>query len=698
MPWPSSGALLDDLLVAAVVADTDGVVRYANDAARRLYADTPPLVGSLLRERLFAPSEQGAADEVLTIVLRGERWAGELALLGPEGRPRSLATSWSPLHEDGVVPGVVLLAEDVRPAQVLDRRLDRLASVSTDLLAAETVADVAAVVTGPMADAAGATIGSVSLVVDEETLALVGLRGGPADVATRWATYSRTSATPAAEALRTRRPIVLVGRAEIERRYPDLERAAEGERSMASLPLVVGDRDLGVVSMSFPGLRRFDDAELLFLTLLADMAAQAIDRIHAQGAAADRESKLRFLAEATTRLSGVLDYEGTLAAVAEAAVPWFADWCAIAVLEDDRLRTIAVAHADPASEALVDTVQQRYPPAPDAVAGPYEVVRTGRSVLVPEITPDMLALRASDEEHLRLLEELGPRSMLICPLRAGDRVLGAIMWVAGEGSRRFDQADQAFGEDLARRAGVAIDNADLHSQLRDVALRLQQAVLPDRLPLVPGWESAVVYQPSGRTDAGGDFYDVIGLDGGRVACFVGDVMGRGVRAASVMAQMRSAVRTLVALDPDPACVLAGLDLVFERLGLDHLVTLGYAVGDPVDGTLELVSAGHPAPLVLRADGDLEVLDPPETVLLGAGGDERRTLKVDLAVGDTALLFTDGLVERRGEDTDVGTERLAAAVRRHAGQPLATLLGLVVGEVRDPTRDDDVAVLALTRTA
>lgn len=696
MAWQPSVTLLDDLAVAAVVTDADGVIGYANAAADRLFGDQPALVGADLRERLFTEGDEGAADEVLERVLSGAPWSGELTLACAGGQTRELATSWSPAYDDARVSGAVLLAEGTRHARILTRRLNRLTTVSSDLLGAETVADVASVVTDQMTDAAGATVGSISLVLDDEHLALVGIRGGLAGVAARWSSYPRQGGTPAADALRSGRPLVLVGREEIAGRYPDLERAATGERSMVCLPLVVRDRELGVVTMSFPGRRRFDAPELLFLGLLADMTAQAIDRIRAQDAAADREAKLTFLAEVSAQLSGQLDYEKTLAAVAEAAVPWFADWCAMALAEDDRLRTIAVAHADPTRAPLVAELQHRYPPAEDAPAGPYQVLRTGRSVLISDITDEMLGIRALDEEHLRLLREVAPRSMLICPLVTGDRVLGVIMWVAGEGSRRFDVDDRAFGEDLARRAAVAIDNAQLHSELRDVALRLQHAVLPDRLPALEDWETAVVYLPSGRTDAGGDFYDVVDLGDGRVAVFVGDVMGRGVHAASVMAQMRSAIRTLIALDPEPAAVMEGLDLVFERLGLEHLVTIAYAVGNRALGTLELISAGHPAPLILRPDGEVRVVEHDDTLLLGAGGGTRSVTTLPFAPGDTALLFTDGLVERRGEDVDVGTDRLVAAARRLDRDPLPAFVRRVVDDVRDPTRDDDVAALVIRR--
>jgi GAF domain-containing protein len=515
-------------------------------------------------------------------------------------------------------------------------------------------------------------------------------------VASRWATFPLSGSTPAADCVRSRRPLLLDGRDQIRSRYPDLESAAEGERSIVCLPLVVGDRDLGVVSLSFPGRRHVDTAELLFLELLAAMCAHAVDRIQAQDAAADREAKLAFLAEASVQLSGDLDYESTLTAVAEAAVPWFADWCAISLEDDGRLRNIAVAHAHPGHAYLVEELQTKYAADPDADRGTHQVLRTGVSELVPEISDEMLALTAYDDEHLRLLRALSFRSALICPLKSDDRVLGVVTWVAGEQGRRFGPADLAFGEDLARRAAVAIDNAELHSELRDVALRLQHAVLPERLPDLPGWTTAVVYRPSGRTDVGGDFYDVIDLGGGRVAMFVGDVMGRGVQAASVMAQTRSAIRTLVALDPDPAAVMDSLDLVFDRLELDHLVTVAYAVTDPVAGTAQVINAGHPAPLILRHDGSLDIVANAETMLLGAGGGARDVVTLPLDPGDTILLYTDGLVERRGEDLDDGMARLTDACRNRRVERLDDFLQHMIDAVRDPTRDDDVAALAVCR--
>jgi serine phosphatase RsbU (regulator of sigma subunit)/anti-sigma regulatory factor (Ser/Thr protein kinase) len=490
----------------------------------------------------------------------------------------------------------------------------------------------------------------------------------------------------------------MTGRDEVMRRYPGLELATEGERSMVCLPLVASGEALGGMSLSFPGVRHFERTELEFLGILADTCAQAIARIRAVAAAKDRELKLTFLADASAELASSLDYEATLSAVAWLAVPRFADWCVIQLLQDGVLRTLGLAHPDAVGEERIRELQERYPPDPHAPRGAHQVARTGVSELIPDITDEMITEAAVDEEHRQALLDLNFRSALSVPLKVHGRVLGVITWVAGEGGRRYGTEDLAFGEDLARRAAVAIDNAELHSEVRDVALRLQQAVLPDRLPHAEGWEVAVRYLPAGRTDTGGDFYGLAPLDDGRVAVFVGDVMGRGVQAASAMAQMRSAVRALLAVDPDPATVLAGLDKLFARFDIDQLVTLVYAVLDREHGRLHIINAGHPAPVLVPADGPAEMIETEDTLLLGAGGGSREIITRPLRDTDTLLLFTDGLAERRGEVIVQGYDRITRAAESLREPDLQTSLDALVDAVRDPTRDDDVAALVIRAKA
>ncbi len=147
----------------------------------------------------------------------------------------------------------------------------------------------------------------------------------------------------------------------------------------------------------------------------------------------------------------------------------------------------------------------------------------------------------------------------------------------------YTPEDLSFAEDLGKRAAIAIDNSELHSETLAAAVRLQHAVLPESMPEVEGWEIAALYSPSGRTEVGGDFYDAIPSADGRLAFFVGDVMGRGVAAAAAMAQMRSAVRAYVALDPTPEVVLRRLDRMLLQYGGEQLVTLVYLLADPEPG-------------------------------------------------------------------------------------------------------------------
>ncbi|MGA9746067.1 MAG: SpoIIE family protein phosphatase [Nocardioides sp.] len=698
--WRPDAQLLAGLTIGAVVVDPRGQVLDCNDAAAsRLGRDVASCLGDNIVGLLFPEPSGDTIAEILARVLSGETWTGLVDMLGVGGLARPAHSSWSPAWTQAQVTGAVILLDSAsaqggwRDAGVASR-LQRLAAVTTDLLAADTVDGVADVVVHHLADAAGATIASVSLLVDEHTLALAGLRGGRPGASADWATFPVADATPAGDALRAGHPLLISGREDFLARYPDVEMATDGERALLCLPLQVAGRSIGVVTLSFPGVRDFDPAELEFFRVLADTCAQSVERIRARDDVADREAKLQFLADASVELASSLDYAVTLKAVAHLAVPHFADWCVIQLVQDGVLRPLAMAHPDGVLASRVRDLQEKYPPDPDARRGAYQVLRSGVSELTPDITDDMLVAAAHDDGHLQVLRDLSFRSALTVPLVVRDEVLGVVTWVTGEQGRRFGPEDLAFGEDLARRAAVAIDNSVLHSQIRDVAIRLQRAVLPDAVPEMPGWEVAVRYLPAGRTEVGGDFYDVVPLADDRVVVFVGDVMGRGVGAASAMAQMRSAIRTLIAVDPEPGFVMTSLDKLFAQYDLQRLVTVAYGIADPVREELHVVNAGHLPPLVVHADETSSEVATDETLLLGAGGGSRTVLTVPFVAGDTLLMFSDGLVERREESLDEGQRRLRDRVATLNGEDLSASLGRLVDEVRDDGRDDDVAAVAL----
>ena len=188
-------------------------------------------------------------------------------------------------------------------------------------------------------------------------------------------------------------------------------------------------------------------------------------------------ARLTFLAEASTLLASSLDYEETLANVAKLAVPGVADWCTVDLVDEHgRLERLAVAHKDPDKVAWALELNRRYPPAPHTPGGFYEVLRTGKAVLRPEVPDALLKAAAQDDAHLKLLRAVGFRSMMVVPLNVHDKTLGVLLFVSAEGGRRYTETDLALAEELGRRAAIAVENALLYAQAQDLNEALEERV------------------------------------------------------------------------------------------------------------------------------------------------------------------------------------------------------------------------------
>jgi PAS domain S-box-containing protein len=408
----------------------------------------------------------------------------------------------------------------------------------------------------------------------------------------------------------------------------------------------------------------------------------------------------RLLAEASAVLGSSLEYTETLKQVAQMAVPGFADWCAVSMPGDHApvLDQVAVAHNDTARLEFAETLRERYPPRSDTPGGVGEVLRTGRPQLVTGITQEMLAAVARDEEHLELLTQLGMRSAIMVPMRAGGRTTGAISFVSAESGRTFSEADLEMAMELGRRAGVAVENARLFTERTEVADSLQQGLLPPELPAMGNWSPAAHYQPAGEASAvGGDFYDVFRIDGGWMLV-VGDVAGRGPSAATLTALARYTLRTAGVLTGDPQIALASLNRTLrerDRLSLCSacIVVLSES---PHGAQADVLCAGHPPPFVVRGESVEQV---------GRSGPMLGALEVDdwpvetarLDPGDMLVLYTDGVIDARGEDGRFGEAALGEALRG-ALRPADGIerVRRAVEAFQSGVQRDDMALLAVLR--
>ena len=273
----------------------------------------------------------------------------------------------------------------------------------------------------------------------------------------------------------TREPLV-ASRLELLRR--------EGIASILAVPMPIRGKAAGTITFYYRRPREFRAEEVRLASALANLAGAAIgsaelheEQKRSRLLAEDARRRASFMAEASTLLNSSLDYETTLASVARLAVPHIADWCTVDILgEDGVLRPLALAHADPSSVEWANQLRLRYPPDPGAPGGTHAVVRTGVPELVAEVTDEMLAAAAKDEEHLRLLRQVGFTSYMCVPLIARGHALGSIAFVSAESGRKYGAADLALAEDLARRAAMAVDNARLYGKARSEREALERAL------------------------------------------------------------------------------------------------------------------------------------------------------------------------------------------------------------------------------
>lgn len=438
-------------------------------------------------------------------------------------------------------------------------------------------------------------------------------------------------------------------------------------------------------------------------------------RAAAREAAAARRN-LALLNDAGARIGNSLDLETTARELLDVVVPGFCDLATVDLYQgllagDETPPGLADGSAELRRVAFASAVSD----APFVGGG--ATVAVGAVHHYPFNSPCADALRTARPQSVPAEEGGLVQSTLAVPMVAHDTVVGLAQFSRTKGSEPFGDRDRDLAVELAARAAVCIDNARLYRREHERALILQRSLLPPGDPVASGLDIACRYLPGNSSsdrpsEVGGDWFDVIELPGHRTALVVGDVMGRGLRAAVAMGELRSAVRTLALLDLEPAEVLSALDEIARGLGAPggvqqatraarrpreadlsevYLATCVYAVYDSVTRRCTFANAGHLPPVLVEPGEDALMLDVPPGMPLGVGGEPFEEVEVELPEGALLALYTDGLVESRDHPLDEGLQAFVGALTDPA-RPLEDVCDHVLNTLDTHHGEDDIALL------
>ncbi|WP_353944518.1 SpoIIE family protein phosphatase [Streptomyces sp. HUAS MG91] len=422
---------------------------------------------------------------------------------------------------------------------------------------------------------------------------------------------------------------------------------------------------------------------------VAGLATDVTRRHAAAREAAHARRNLALLNEAGARIGNSLDLETTSRELLDVVVPGFCDLASVdlyqGLLSGDETALANHRLADGSAELRRVAVASAVADVPFLDLGGEAPVSVGAVHRFAFNSACADALRTARPQTLPAQPGGLVQSTLAVPMVAHDTVVGLVQFSRAKGSEPFNERDRALAMELAARAAVCIDNARLYRREHERALILQRSLLPPDNPEASGLDIACRYLPgNAATEVGGDWFDVIELPGHRTALVVGDVMGRGLRAAVAMGELRTAVRTLALLDLEPAEVLSALDEIARGLGTPggvqqatraartanqggedlsevYLATCVYAVYDAVTRRCTFANAGHLPPVLVEPGEGALMLDVPPGMPLGVGGEPFEEVEVELPEGSLLALYTDGLVESRDHPLDEGLSAFRAAL-------------------------------------
>ncbi|WP_375482066.1 PP2C family protein-serine/threonine phosphatase [uncultured Jatrophihabitans sp.] len=414
--------------------------------------------------------------------------------------------------------------------------------------------------------------------------------------------------------------------------------------------------------------------------------------------------RLALLVQVSEVLLSTPDPDEAVGQLARVVVPELADWSFITVLEEDgKLHDIGLAHRDPSRADDLQAYSDCHLDNMTEVAAVSVGLRTGRAVVVPHLTDEVLATFLPDPDVAYLTRRLDPRGVAVFPLQFADRTFGVLVSVTTSARGSHTPDELATLLEVSRRAGPVLGAARAARRARMLAETMQRSLLRVSDP-APSLDAAALYRPAYRDrEVGGDWYDVFALADGSTVATIGDVMGHDLSAIAAMAQLRSFLRANAWNGrPSPAQVLTATDAVSDGLGPGTFATaLTMELSPPgPDGSVTVLfsNAGHLPPVIVTRTGDTSFLGgdvPPDRPLSVSPAAPRADRRCVLRPGDVVFLYTDGLVERRDRDIDSGLAELAGHLAVADLDDLESLPGRMVAAMHvDVTHDDDIAVLAI----
>ncbi|WP_329335128.1 PAS domain-containing SpoIIE family protein phosphatase/ATP-binding protein [Streptomyces sp. NBC_00663] len=685
--WQSSppGSIYDYIKVASFSIGPDGLVDQWSLRAEQVFGiPAGQAVGMDPIEAFIDPDRREVGQRKMAEILDGREWTGVVPFRAPDGEDGTPGAEG--LAEVYVMPTRTEEGEKAAVCIVVDVRT--LRSIETDLAASQSIFGQS-----PF----GFLLIDLDLRVRRANQRFATVFGGTPDDH------------------RGRGVQDYLPRPEAERVTATLRRVLETGDSITDMHVtgfVPGSEERRHWSVNLYRVHSGSGRPIGIAWLAIDITAR---RQAAREAAAARRN-LALLNEAGARIGNSLDLETTARELLDVVVPGFCDLATVDLYQgllagDETPPGLADGSAQLRRVAFASAVSD----APFIGAGPP--IAVGAVHHYPFNSPCADALRTARPQYIPAEEGGLVQSTLAVPMVAHDTVVGLAQFARTKGSEPFGDRDRELAVELAARAAVCIDNARLYRREHERALMLQRSLLPPGDPVASGLDIACRYRPGNSSsdrpsEVGGDWFDVIELPGHRTALVVGDVMGRGLRAAVAMGELRSAVRTLALLDLEPAEVLSALDEIARGLGAPggvqqatraarrpreadlsevYLATCVYAVYDSVTRRCTFANAGHLPPVLVEPGEAALMLDVPPGMPLGVGGEPFEEVEVELPEGALLALYTDGLVESRDHPLDEGLQAFVGALTDPT-RPLEDVCDHVLNTLDTLHGEDDIALL------